>query len=630
MQFPTSTPVLPQTTPLPLVHCPRPFLGALCLRRRPRPSSASSPAPSPASWRFGRKDRAFPPCYVVGGADVDESVRGGGAEEEEEDVEVEEGVGSEFIEVGYISSVHGLKGEVRVKPRTDFPELRFAEPGRRWLRTYVSGKGQVREVELMGGRSHPGQKTWILNFSGVDTVDKAKQIVGSTILVEEDDRPELDEGEFYTSDLFGMKVILKETGKHIGTVVNVVNYGSSDLLQVMLNTAKGSSDDGALEPKGSSFGRLVWVPFVEAIVPEVDEGNREMYITPPKGLLELNIRSDTRSKKERRQMEWKQRKKLQQHISSAKKKLAEIGQEHVLRGLSYGVKDQKRLLANQIADINLKLFQHATADINKCIERSMYPSLLHAKPMILTENSLQISRGSYNVHPPKEIEEDHYALHAKGLHLVSECKVAIILILDCKRTFESMSSLPEEATSPFLQLQNIWFFEEEKLPVVNITPDDQNRHKILLRSPWEIIQSPVGPGGIFSSLSSHKIVDILNEMHVEYVQVCNLDERCALAHPLFLGLVSSRKVNVGIKIFTDQWKEDEIDMIFATKYLSMLTEQVDKLQFYAVPVQNKHTELVDDEWIDPSYACACEVNHNLEAQQMEKKCVPEGRLSLFP
>lgn len=35
--------------------------------------------------------------------------------------------GAGFIEVGYISSVHGLQGEICVKPSTDFPELRFSK-----------------------------------------------------------------------------------------------------------------------------------------------------------------------------------------------------------------------------------------------------------------------------------------------------------------------------------------------------------------------------------------------------------------------------------------------------------------------------------------------------------------------
>ena len=39
------------------------------------------------------------------------------------------GAESGFVEVGYISNVHGLQGEARVKPSTDFPALRFCEVG---------------------------------------------------------------------------------------------------------------------------------------------------------------------------------------------------------------------------------------------------------------------------------------------------------------------------------------------------------------------------------------------------------------------------------------------------------------------------------------------------------------------
>lgn len=89
----------------------------------------------------------------------------------------------------------------------------------------------------------------------------------------------------------------------MGTVVNVFDSGAGDLLQVMLNKSLELSD-GTGKPKSdiSASGPLVWIPFVEAIVPNVDMNKREMLITPPKGLLELNVRSDERSKKERRQI----------------------------------------------------------------------------------------------------------------------------------------------------------------------------------------------------------------------------------------------------------------------------------------------------------------------------------------
>ncbi|GMY09078.1 ribosome maturation factor rimm [Fagus crenata] len=133
---------------------------------------------------------------------------------------------------------------------------------------------------------------------------KAKQLVGSTLLVREEDKPELDEGEFYSRDLVGMRVVLKETNEFMGTVVNVYSSGVSDLLHVKLDSSVNTlPKTGKLRTTETRVSdQLIWVPFVEAIVPCVDMNRREMQITPPKGLLELNLRFDERSKKERRQL----------------------------------------------------------------------------------------------------------------------------------------------------------------------------------------------------------------------------------------------------------------------------------------------------------------------------------------
>jgi hypothetical protein len=69
----------------------------------------------------------------------------------------------------------------------------------------------------------------------------------------------------------------------------------------------GSSEGTAVDPDSENQDSIssrehVWIPFAEDIVPDVDMASREMWITPPKGLLELNSRSDKRSKKERRAM----------------------------------------------------------------------------------------------------------------------------------------------------------------------------------------------------------------------------------------------------------------------------------------------------------------------------------------
>ncbi|CAI0452008.1 unnamed protein product, partial [Linum tenue] len=80
-----------------------------------------------------------------------------------EAVETAESV-SNFVEVGYLSSVHGLHGEICVDPTTDFPELRFSKPGRRWLKQSVNGKEVIQEVELLEGRENPGKRSWVLTW----------------------------------------------------------------------------------------------------------------------------------------------------------------------------------------------------------------------------------------------------------------------------------------------------------------------------------------------------------------------------------------------------------------------------------------------------------------------------------
>ncbi|MFQ6625932.1 hypothetical protein Gotur_005250 [Gossypium turneri] len=81
---------------------------------------------------------------------------------------------SSFVEIGYISSVHGLQGEIYIRPNTDFPELRFCKAGRRWLKQQVLSKETIKEVELVEGREYPRKKSWILSFSGIETVDQVR------------------------------------------------------------------------------------------------------------------------------------------------------------------------------------------------------------------------------------------------------------------------------------------------------------------------------------------------------------------------------------------------------------------------------------------------------------------------
>ena len=88
-------------------------------------------------------------------------------------------------------------------------------------------------------------------------------------MVPADDRPELEEGEFHLLDLVGLEARLSADGAAIGTVRDLIS-GGNELLEIT-----------------TSEGRKLLVPFVEAIVPEVQLEEGWLLLTPPPGLLEL-------------------------------------------------------------------------------------------------------------------------------------------------------------------------------------------------------------------------------------------------------------------------------------------------------------------------------------------------------
>lgn len=81
---------------------------------------------------------------------------------------------------------------------------------------------------------------------------------------------------------------LQETKEKIGTIIDVHNSGASDLLRVQLTALR----------RGKVA--LIWIPFVKDIVPVVDVAAKRVEITPPEGLLDLNVPTEALTPKELR------------------------------------------------------------------------------------------------------------------------------------------------------------------------------------------------------------------------------------------------------------------------------------------------------------------------------------------
>ena len=162
-----------------------------------------------------------------------------------------------------VGKPHGLRGEVTVQVHTDDPQARFV-PGAVFP-TDPPGRGPLTLVSV---RVHQG--VYLLGFDGHADRSAAEALRGTRLLVDDDDADEGGDDEAWREeDLLDFAVHLVD-GTHLGTVSALHLRDVQDLLEVR-----------------TLQGRTVLVPFVEELVPEVDEERRRVVVDPPAGLLEL-------------------------------------------------------------------------------------------------------------------------------------------------------------------------------------------------------------------------------------------------------------------------------------------------------------------------------------------------------
>ena len=183
--------------------------------------------------------------------------------------------------VGRIGRPHGIRGEVIVGVRTDEPDLRFVVGAVLDVERTLSGPGRTGEgsgvavaddqLTVASARWHSGQL--LVAFAGITDRTAAGELTGSWLSVDSSQLPEsTDPDEFRDHELIGLSV-RTSAGDTVGVVADVLHYGQ-DLLVVR--------QDG--DQDGDKAGEYL-VPFVKAIVPEVDVSAGVLVIDPPPGLL---------------------------------------------------------------------------------------------------------------------------------------------------------------------------------------------------------------------------------------------------------------------------------------------------------------------------------------------------------
>jgi len=175
---------------------------------------------------------------------------------------------NEWLVVGFITSCHGVNGQVKVKSLSDFEE-RFLKPGTRWLQ---KDNEPPSKIELISGFKQPGKGSFIVKLQGINTRNHAEQIKTFKFLVKTDKLPKLKKEEFHLLELINLEVktLEKDELKIIGKVINLENEKNNLLVIELFKNQK-----------------KVLIPFVKEIVTTIDIKNNFLIIDPPNGLLEL-------------------------------------------------------------------------------------------------------------------------------------------------------------------------------------------------------------------------------------------------------------------------------------------------------------------------------------------------------
>ena len=164
----------------------------------------------------------------------------------------------EYLEAGKIVNIHGIRGEVKIMPYCDSPEL-LCEFDRLFL-----GKS-LKEIYIQ--RSRVQKNMVICKIEGIDSPEQAEKLRNQMLYMHRDDL-ELDENTYFIQDLIGITVKDADTGEIYGTIDEVLQTGANDVYSIK------NGDKNYL------------VPAIADVVVDTDIDSGIMTIRVPEGLFD--------------------------------------------------------------------------------------------------------------------------------------------------------------------------------------------------------------------------------------------------------------------------------------------------------------------------------------------------------
>ena len=166
----------------------------------------------------------------------------------------------EVLQVGVITTVHGVRGEVKVFPTTDdvnrFKKLKevILDTGREKITLEIEGVKFFKQMV-------------ILKFKGSDTLDDVAKYRQAGLYVTRSNAVKLDRDEYFIADLIGVEVY-DESDQLIGVLEDVIATGANDVYTIRMTD-----------------GRELLLPAIKQCVLDVDVQGRRMKVHVLEGLL---------------------------------------------------------------------------------------------------------------------------------------------------------------------------------------------------------------------------------------------------------------------------------------------------------------------------------------------------------
>ncbi len=128
----------------------------------------------------------------------------------------------QYLQVGIISSTHGVHGEVKVFPTTDDVN-RFKKLKEALLRLPTGEQLPLKIVSVKFFKQFA-----ILKFEGYDSINDIEKYRGLSLYVARENAVRLAKDEYYIADLIGMRVV-DEEGQELGELTDVMETGANDV-----------------------------------------------------------------------------------------------------------------------------------------------------------------------------------------------------------------------------------------------------------------------------------------------------------------------------------------------------------------------------------------------------------------